>query len=340
MARYRIIQAEPGTYREEIIRFWELYLPGTASGRFDWMNSGNPAGPSIWFLAFDDKAGELSGTISVMLRDLVYRNTNIRAGILGDFMVRGTDRVFGPGLMLPRAVVSRMGELGLDLLYTVPNHDSRKIIEKSGFTRCLTLKSLVMPVTTEHYLSKYMNETMARYLAPVSDAALRILTASFKQGVSTKIREEKWADESFDALWAVVRSRGHMLMGERGSAYLNWRYFLNPRCDYRLIACRNKRGELLGYIFFSMDSGKVHIHDIVALEKSHVRDMIRELNSWTVNNGCHGIEIQFADKILLLPWLNRFFFFDAKGDIDVYAVAPGEGIDVSQWNFFSGDRNI
>lgn len=339
MSRYTIIQADPGTYREEILEFWEHFLPGTPSGRFDWMAGGNPAGPAIWFLALDGKTGELSGTVSVMPRDLWCRGTKVRAGIMGDFMVRGTDRVFGPGLMLPRAVVARMGELGLDLLYTVPNDESRKIIEKSGFRRCLALKNLVRPVLTEHYVRKYVHVGLARHLAPVTDAALRVMSSLVAPWTRGVVREDAMADESFDALWAGIRKQETALMGERGSAFLNWRYLANPAGAFSILSSRDRHGDVLGYACCSTDAGKLHVHDIKATAERHYRDIIRALYERARAQGCHGMHIQVSEQDPMVAWMRRSLFFDAGDGIDVYAVEPEERIDMGAWHFTGGDRN-
>jgi len=340
MPSYKIIQAEPETYKEAIRKFWEDYLPGTPGGRFDWLNSGNPAGPALWFLAFEDKSGDLAGTISVMPRDFSYRGKKLRAGIMGDFMVRSTDRVFGPGLVLPKAVVSQMAELGFDLLYTVPNLKSKKIIEKSGLKVSITLKHLVKPVATAQYLSKYVPDALSDFIALIPDTLISILSALAVPFGKNDIEEENIADESFDVLWSKMRENDEGLLGERGSAYLNWKYFRNPQFDFRLITCRDTHGELLGYVFYTVDSGKLDVYEITSLNGRCARNMLRELGIQARSEGYPGIGIRITDNDPVMPWLRRMLFFDARDDIQVLSVTRDNDIDYSTWHFIGGDRNI
>jgi len=47
MAAFQVVHTkDPSRYREQILRLWDAYLPGTPPGRFDWMIEGNPAGPA------------------------------------------------------------------------------------------------------------------------------------------------------------------------------------------------------------------------------------------------------------------------------------------------------
>ena len=340
MRNHTIIKADPEVYREDILNFWEEYLPGTSAGRLDWMNSGNPAGPAVWFLAFEEETGKLTGTISVMPKDFSYKGGKIRAGIMGDFMVLKTNRVFGPGLMLPKTVVSHMEELGFDFLYSMPNRESKKVIEKSGLAECLTLRHLVKPVSTEHYIRKYVFSIPACFFAPLSDAVITFISAlvvPFGKGI---LCEENKADESFDVLWKRIQGKAQGLVGECGSRYLNWRYFKNPQNDFRLITCRREQNDLRGYTFYAVEAGKLEIYDIVALDGISVRSMLKELTVRAKKEGCHGIGIRITDHNPFLPWLRGFLFLDAKDDSHVFAKTSGTDIDCNTWGFLSGDRNM
>ena len=167
MPKFRIITGGPSRYKEEIARFWREYLPGTPPERFDWMRT-NPAGPAIWFFAIEEKTSTLAGTISLMPKDMLVDGSPVRACIMGDYMIGGRYRVFGPALDLQKAVTKDFSNLGFRFIYTVPNQASIKIIERMGFVEMMRLRTLIKPVKALPYLKKYVNPTLARFAAPVA----------------------------------------------------------------------------------------------------------------------------------------------------------------------------
>jgi hypothetical protein len=69
------------------------------------------------------------------------------------------------------------------------------------------------------------------------------------------------ADGRFDDLWA--RARHDLVLGERSSAYLNWRYAELGTLKYRFFCMLDRRdGRLLGYAVYTVRKNKVDVADL------------------------------------------------------------------------------
>src|SRR4030042_4579678 len=266
MDRFTVSQIDPIQYKDQILKLWEECLPGTPHGRLEWMHMGNPAGPAIWFCAFDNKTNEIAGVISVMPKELNLNGKPIRAGILGDFMVSSKYRVFGPNLQLPRTVLSHLSDLGFNFLYTIPNPESEKIIKRVGFKNAGVMHSLVKLLKTRHYLNKYLNSFAGRLISPFTDIGLRIISRETYVSAAGMFEETSVIDETFDLLWNKIKLQQPHMIGDHSPLYITWRYLQNPLYKFRVLTYKEEfKGDLLGFIVFTIDQGKLYIFTIIAL---------------------------------------------------------------------------
>jgi hypothetical protein len=342
MERFRIIQADPTRYENNILAFWEEYLPGTPPRRFEWLNQGNPAGPAIWFFAFDEKNNELAGVISIMPKEIILKGQTIRGGILGDFMVSSKYRVFGPNLQLPRTVSSHLKDLSFDFFYTVPNPESEKIINRIGFKHAGVMHSLVKLLKTKPYLNKYLHSSAGPYLSPFTDIGLRIISRETYVSASGVCEEVSVIDESFDVLWKKIIMQQPLMIGNHSSSYITWRYLHNPLYNFRVLTYREElKGELLGFIVFTIDQEKLYIFDIIAVNKTCVHKLLKKIVGVGRIEKCVSINIDVFETNPLLPTLKSFGFLHARSDTAVYSYSfPEQSISFLDCCFFGGDRNI
>jgi len=317
MKHYCVLRSDPTPFRETILRFWKENLPGTAEGRFEWMNNGNPAGPATWFLAFEEKNNELVGTISVLPRWFFCAGKPILAGIIGDFMVRKEDRVFGPMLSLPKATISAASAMGFSILYTVPNTESSKIMEKSGMTDKILLKHFVKPISAKYYLDKHFPHRFASLASRVYDCLNPIVSGETYFFGSSFVQEETGLDASFDLLWHNIKTSSTYLIGDHSVAYLLWRYLNNPQFKFRLLVCRDANKSLLGYLFFTSHQNKIEVYDILSYKRSNVACLIKELRSIAKREKCVSIYVRITNHNRISSWLKTFLFRDAHDDVDV-----------------------
>lgn len=341
MVSFEVLQKDPAEYRDTIISLWRQYLPGTPEHRFDWLCRGNPAGVALWFFAFARGSREPAGLISLMPRQMYFGGKPKRVGVLGDYIVTKKYRVFGPGLLLPKTVLEEYPSLGFDGLYTVPNAESRKIMERAGMTESITLRHLIKPVALQSYLKgRPAGGLLAAVAAPPGDLALRFLsrdTYGRPQGI---VREERSVDESFDALWTEVKSRHPGLIGDRSAAYLRWKFLQNPLVGCRVVTIRAEADEALrGYLFFEIVGDRLVVVDFLAAERPLILSLIRATARIARAEGCKAIYLRIGAHDPVISLLSRCLFLDARDDLRVFVHTPG-GRFFDEWHFVDGDRNL
>jgi predicted acetyltransferase len=340
MERFHIIQADPMQYREQILKFWEAYLPMTPPQRFEWLNQGNPAGAAIWVLAFNRKNNELAGVISVMPKEIILEGQTVRGGILGDFMVSNKYRVFGPNLQLPKTVLSHLSDLGFNFLYTIPNPESEKIMKRVGFRKAGVMYNLVKLLKTKHYLNKYLNSFAGRLMSPFTYIGLKIISRETYVSAAGVFEETAVIDEIFDLLWNKIKLQQPHMIGDHSPSYITWRYLQNPLYKFRVLTYKEEfKGDLLGFIIFTIDQGKLYIFDIIAVERTYIHRLLKRIVSIARSESCLSINIDVFETNPLLPILKSFRFFDARGDIAMYSFGE-QSTSFQDCSFFGGDRNI
>ena len=339
MSKFKIIHNEGVRYKKDILQFWDDYLPGTPHTRFDWMQN-NPAGPPVWFLAIDTDSENLLGTVSVMPRKFVLNGTVIRAGIIGDYMVHRNHRVFGPALQLQKMVIEKMSDIGFNFIYSVPNAYSLKVLEKVGYKQISKLCCLVKPLKVEYYLGKYANIHLSKFVAPMLNGILKLLSKETYLRSDGFVEEVLNINDSFDILWNAVVKQQSGLIGDHSATYLEWRYFNNPVNKYRLLTYKDTiKKELLGYLMFAIIDGKVEIFDLIGIDIIYAEELLKKLIAITRQENCKAIYVSFP---MINPWLHRlkpYLFFDAQFDAAIYFYGKKEELN-TEWYFFSGDRNI
>jgi len=340
MVQFRIVVTDPLEYKERIIAFWNAYLPGTPAERFDWLYEGNPAGRTIWFLAFEQKSGEIAGVVSLTPRMLQLDRKPVRAGIMGDLMVAEKYRVFGPFLLLPKAVIGKYQTLGFDCIYTIPNADSKKIVLRAGFTSERALRHLVKPVALEPYLKGRWPPLWSRILGSLGSLALRYLSTETLAGIQIAVHRESTVGHDFDALWHTLRQPQSILSGDRSAPYLAWRYLRNPQSTFHLLTVRHPQTHALdGYLFCTIVQDRMEIYDIVTRRAYYIYPLVREAARLARRTSCRAMYMLIGIDHPLTRILKTCLFLDAHGDITVlyHTTQP---LFQHGWSFVSGDRNI
>ena len=343
MSRFYIIQTtDPSPYETDIVRFWKENLPDTAPGRLQWMKEGNPAGPAIWFLALDESKDELAGTTSVMPKTLLMNGRRIRSGIMGDLMVDKKHRVFGPAVLLLKTVVNNLSNHGIEFLYTIPNRASAKVAERNKFKSMMVYESFVRPINLVSYLEKYMNLSLkgAHALAAV-EKFIRSYINNLLGEIKGVFKEETNIDDTFDQLYeAFMKKTPRILLGERGSGYLRWRYLENLQYDFKVLTYRSSPGNpLSGYLVYSANGRKIEIFDLISLSDEITGKLIKKIIRIAQAGDFKGIYAAMNPRMLLAGQFRRHFFINNRDCFDVYCSA-GMTVSAGSWYFLAGDRNL
>lgn len=340
MDRFRIIQDDPLRHKDDILRFWREYLPETPPGRLEWMDHGNPAGKTIWFFALEEKSDKLAGTISILPKELTLNDQTVRVGILGDFMVRRECQVFGPMLSLPRKALDSAEGLGLKFVYTVPNENARKVIERVGFKHVGNLVRFVRPLDSAPFFEKIVAHPVAKMISPMVTNGLILLNRATHLSGHGHFRELQEPDPSTDIFWEKIKTSSGGWVGDHKTDYLTWRYFKNPLHRFRLIACYTEAGDdLQGYVFFTENDSILEIHDLIALSGMVSKRLLKQVIKVATQDKCGSVVIHVSNKNRWSRILKHFIFFEARGDKELWAAGDHEMISRGL-EFMSGDRNI
>ncbi len=342
MASFSYIRTDdPLRYGDQIVRFWEAYLPGTPSERLKWMQTGNPAGPSSWFLAFEKGSDEIVGTMTIMPRRIYYRGRELRTGILGDFMVDAKYRVFGPNLMLMRTSTDALDDLGLSFLYTVPNESSRKVAERIGIKYITELDCYARPLNFRFYLEKRLPGPAATILAPVVGALFRISSRETWCSFDGTVEETQDVGDRFDTFWQRLRDVSSLIIGDRSAEYLRWRYQDNPLYRFRFLVCRKKGDrEISGYaVFCTREENKIDIYDMQATNGGCLDGLVRRLTAIGRAEGSQALYYIAPKGSPLFERLKMFRFIDTRDTLQLGFYGDPD-IPLENWDFTNGDRNI
>jgi len=339
MKKFVVKKSDPTRYKGEIIEFWKNYLPGTPAERFDWMND-NPDGRPIWYLAFEENENRLVGTISVMPRVMCVHGESVCAGIVGDFMVSSSYRVFGPALTMQRTVVSSYKSNNIDFIYTLPNKSAQKLGEKAGFQKASDLNYYIKPISASYYLTKYVNNTLANLMTPVVSLLLKLVAKETYIISKGHFQEIKDVDGSFNKFWEMIKQRKKGLVGNHSIEYLKWRYLNNPELIFRIITYREKpENRMLGYIVFTVNDNSLEIYDLVAIQKKHEDRLMKKVVSIAREDGNRSISIRISARNDYYRRVKYFGFFKTKSDVCVLTHGMKDAL-ISDWAYVEGNRNI
>jgi hypothetical protein len=277
-----------------------------------------------------------------MPRKVFLNGQMLHTGIVGDFMVHEKHRVFGPTMQLLKAVVERFSDLGFDFLYTIPNQESLKVIQRNGFKYLKKLCCYVKPIRVQSYLEKYLPPYGAKLLGWVAEIPLRLLSRETYLSLKGKgfFREASAMDESFDVLSEKIKKRWCGFAGDRSSANLKWRYLENPLYQFHVMTYRkNGDAPLSGYVIFSIHDDKMDLFDIVFLEKSDIYPVLKKIIGIGRAHHCKAIYFTTSHTDARLNIFKSYGFFDAKENIQVFHFG-GSRDALENWDFMDGDRNI
>jgi len=342
MAKYRIIRTtEPSRFKEPIINFWNAYLTNTPSQRFEWLIEGNPAGKTVWILAFIEETEELVGTVSLLPRDVIQNNHISHGAIMGDLMIHKKHRVFGPAISLLKNAIKYVAEDSVfDFIYTIPNPDSMKIVDRVGFKKSMTIETYAKPLQLSNYLKKFLPALISDKVSPLFELCLRIFSRETYLCSKGICEEISLLNEEFDEVWENITKNGTGIIREHSSDYIKWRYMHNPFLNFRMLAYREQKNKsLCGFLIFKKKENKITIYDICSLEKKPIEQMFKNLIRIARIEKCQAIYFAVPSNNKWPAMLKSYGFFSAKSTMKVYWIDNNK-INLENWGFLEGDRNI
>jgi GNAT superfamily N-acetyltransferase len=203
--RYSVRAAEP-TDRAAILELLAEHRGGDAAARYAWFYEGCPHGPALTWIAVADETKRPIGLTSIFPRRMWLGDREVKGCFGGDSYVRPEARRMGVGQRLLAAYGEHLPELGLAVMFGLPQPANRTPLGKlDTFDLAGGVARYVRPLTGRAALALALT---ARVLGPLHRGRLDAAVTD---------------DPRVDEIWRSARaSLGVCVV--RDAAYYAWRF--------------------------------------------------------------------------------------------------------------------
>ena len=292
--------------RDGLLALWRRNLPMATERRLDWLYGQGRA--TNWFVSTD--GGDVVGATGLMRRTIKLASQSLVAGQAIDLNVDREHRSVGPAVQLQRALTSSMGPSGMPLVYALPSREAGAVLKRSGYRVLGTLERWAKPLRSAYKLEKYTKSRLLAQVAGVGlDALLWLRSAEFTYRRPTGFRTEvvEHFDSRFDQLWRIA-SRQFAVIGDRTSAYLEWRFGRCPDLSYRTLCVSDVDQSLLGYAVYNLTDQVFHVADLLYADLPALHVLIAELLQHARDEGAKVISLHYYGNRQLTQLLERYGF--------------------------------
>jgi hypothetical protein len=245
--------------RPQILDLWSRNLPEGSAARYAWLyESGRAAG---WLV--HSQQATVVGSTGVMVRNMRVFGRPVRAGQAIDMNVDAGHRTLGPAIGMQRLLTAAVAEGRFDLVYAFPNAQSMAVLKRVGYRTVGEVQRWYYPIRWENVLRDRLRQPFVRKLAAATaDLAVQLRGRDGPRTTAGggRVSVTDCFDERFDRLWQASADR-FAVVGERTSAYLNWRFGQSPQGPYRTFCLSGPRGDLSAYVVYYRSEGVVHVND-------------------------------------------------------------------------------
>lgn len=261
---YHIQEADLTASAAAICRLWVGNLVGhdesSATAKLRLGYAQNPAGQGVALLLYPDEGAEPHGIQGLHPRRFHLGDRQLRAVGLADYAVDASHRSLGPALMLMRHGTQLAAER-FDLTYGLPNQKAAAVLARAGLKRLGMVQRYAKPLRSQVQLAQRLPGFLAHLLAPAVDAAMALQDAWRALTLRPALRcsDAAWNDPAVDALWS--RRPASLLLSERSSAMLRWRFGSPERGVWRLSLARDGNGAVRGHVVWRLTDGFAEIGD-------------------------------------------------------------------------------
>jgi hypothetical protein len=286
-----------GDHREEVIGLWRRSLPGASRGdpHLKLLRGylDNPAGAGRGLLLLAGAENAAVGVICLHPRRLHLGDRAIEANNMADFAVDDNYRTLGPALMLMKGAVA-LASATAGLLYALPNRKSAPVCKRAGLRNLGTLVRYARVVSGRHPLIARWSRALQPLVAPPMTLALAVLDAARSLRLRPRLRGEPvgFDHPDIDALWA--RRPRQLLLGDRSSALLRWRFGDSGPSGWQPWLVRDTAGSAVGLLVWRLRDGMAELGDFFSADPAHqTAPMLHEFCRHARKVGAQSVSLEF-----------------------------------------------
>ena len=286
------------------------------AARWHWLYEKNPHGRALTVAAYDLRTDEPLGITSVFPRKLTTGGRVFMGAIGGDAYVRPFARRRGVATAMHKALLERMENEGIAVMFGPPVATNLRALERAG-SRVVT--------------------HVRRYVRPGwVHVALRELSR-LRGGRSVRLDPVVDHSRNVDRIFERTRDPRYVL-AVRDAAYCRWRFAENPSLVQQMFVVTHG-GRPLGLCVLEQRDKRVAIVDLVAPEADYGRVLqgvleVSGATSFVVQLNARG---PFVDEVIragLWPREGKPFQVMATTN------CPPEVFEASRWYYTWGDGDV
>jgi len=335
--------------KQDVLNVWRNSGFGIPESKYSWMYEGNPHGRAIGRLVLD-KNDEVVGMAALFPRGLrIDGNSQAAAAIVGDFVIAREHRSLGPALMLQKALIESQKKHHVGLVYGFPNQQAEAVLQKAGYRFIGNTIRLTRPLRSHYYLSRKISAgRLSKVLAGIVDPILHWTAKEIRYKTNSRLKSERLVDfdERFNDFWARCAFPG-LIVGERNSAYLRWRYTHCLHKNYRIDAVTDGlTRDILGYVVWYAAGSSVYIAELWEDGKEGVMDcLLSEFLRFQGQHDVDSISISYLGGQALTEKLKQYGFAIRGAEKKMFVLADPTApwfarlASPENWCLFEGDRD-
>lgn len=340
---YAVTPSSRDQDKQEILDLWRRNLPAASAARYIWLYETGPA--TSWLASTPE--GVVVGATGLMRRTMQVGGRMLSAGQAIDLNVDRRHRTVGPAVKLQRALLDSLGQIGIPLVYGFPSKDAESVLRRVGYVQVGCVERWVKPLRSARSLEDRLKLALPRRTALLLiDFALKIMSAEafYRRPRDLHFEITDSFDDSVDALWERA-SRQFQIIGERTSAYLNWRFCRCPDARYRVIRLSGAGGGLRAYAAYHVLDGVAYVGDLLFADEAGLEALLAEFLLHLRAQGAAAVVMVYFGSRILSRKLRRFGFWKRKTDwrllvhVDRRELGAlgGKVLDKQSWYLTRGD---
>lgn len=335
-SKYYITEVSSEEEVGQVTSIWESNLPvahGDGIKKYQWFYQTTPYQKArLWLLKLrgSEKAVGVGG---VGYRRFSIGDRSFVGAIGVDLAVEKGHRTLGPALKLQRTIMES-AKMDADFLYGFPFNNADVILKHYGYQKIAEFTRLVKVLRSGNYLKSVVKPSFLSSAVSIpADLLLRVRSVKTLWASGNVFESDSLKDSYplLDRLWNRIVQQG-ILIGERSSEYVAWRYFKCPEIKYRVFGIKDNDNSLQGVIVYFLQNKKVEIADLICADyedSTIIHSLFTNFEKYCFTNGADLIGINLIGcKGLSSCLLSMGFWRNKKRQTSVLYINTGENQDL------------